>query len=292
MSLALAEPSSAATPAPAPVVTATASGASGSSFYAGMRVLPKAEREAMYAVYGFCRVVDDIADDLCGDRAFRRAELDGWRADLESLYAGGPGGRAAVLAAAVRRFGLAKADFLAVVDGMQMDVDADIRAPPTALLDLYVDRVACAVGRLSVCIFGMDAAPGLELAHHLGRALQLTNILRDLDEDAGIGRLYLPREVLDRAAIAGDDPQAVVNHPRIKHAAAALLATARAEYAAADSVLKRRPRGRLVAPRLMSAVYAQTLERTAALGWTPPRTRVKLGKGELLWLVARRGLFG
>ena len=290
MSLALAEPSP--TAAPTPAVTAAASGASGSSFYAGMRVLPKAEREAMYAVYGFCRIVDDIADDLCGDRAFRRAELDAWRADVESLYAGGQGGRAVILAGAVRRFGLGKADVLAVVDGMQMDVDADIRAPAMAVLDLYVDRVACAVGRLSVRIFGMDEAPGLELAHHLGRALQLTNILRDLDEDAAMGRLYLPREALDRAGIAGDDPSAVVNHPRIERAAQELLATARAEYAAADGVLKRRPRGRLVAPRLMSAVYGRTLERTAALGWAPPRTRVKLGKGELLWLVARRGLFG
>ena len=187
-----------------------ASGASGSSFYAGMRVLPKPERAAMYAVYGFCRIVDDIADDLHGDRASRRAELDAWRADLESLYAGGEPGRAAFLAGPVRRFGLAKADFLAVLDGMQMDVDADIRAPSAALLDLYIDRVASAVGRLSVRVFGMDEAPGLKLAHHLGRALQLTNILRDFDEDAAIGRLYAPREALDRAGIAGEDPVTVV----------------------------------------------------------------------------------
>src|SRR5579875_3276186 len=155
--------------------TAAASGASGSSFYAGMRVLPKSQREGMYAVYGFCRIVDDIADDLQGSRADRRAELDGWRADLDALYAGRPGGRAAFLAEPVRRFGLRQADFLAVVDGMQMDVDADIRAPSQPLLNLYIDRVACAVGRLSVKVFGMDEEPGLRLAHHLGRALQLTN---------------------------------------------------------------------------------------------------------------------
>ena len=269
---------------------AASSGASGSSFYAGMRVLPKAERAAMYAVYGFCRIVDDIADDLGGDRRSRRAELDAWRADLESLYAGGPAGRAAFLAEAVRRFDLRKADFLAVVDGMQMDVDADICAPSAAVLDLYVDRVASAVGRLSVKVFGMDEAPGLELAHHLGRALQLTNILRDFDEDAAIGRLYLPREVLDRAGIPGDDPVVVVNHARIDRAARELLAQARKHYAAADRVLAARPRGRLLAPRLMSAVYARTLDRTAAAGWTPPRTRVKVGKAELLWLVARQVL--
>jgi presqualene diphosphate synthase len=271
--------------------SADASGASGSSFYAGMRVLPKAERAGMYAVYGFCRAVDDIADDMGGDRASRRAELDGWRADLDSLYAGGPSGRAAFLAETVRRFGLRQADFVAVIDGMQMDVDADIRAPSETVLDLYVDRVACAVGRLSVRVFGMDEQPGLELAHHLGRALQFTNILRDFDEDAAIGRLYIPREALDRAGIPGDEPRAVVDHPRIEQAAHELLAVARAEYAAADEVMRRRPRGRLIAPRLMSAVYGKTLDRTAALGWAPPRSRVKLKKAELLWLVARRGLF-
>ena len=86
---------------------------------------------------------------------------------------------------------------------MEMDVAADIRAPDLATLDLYCDRVAVAVGRLSTRVFGMEEAPGGELAHHLGRALQLTNILRDLDEDAAIGRLYLPRELLVQAGIAG-----------------------------------------------------------------------------------------
>ncbi len=277
MSVAIGDPAEA---------SAEATGASGSSFYAGMRVLPKAERQAMYAVYGFCRIVDDIADDLQGDRASRRAELEAWRMDLAALYAGRDGGRAGFLAPAVRRFGLRQTDFLAVVDGMQMDVDADIRAPSTAVLDLYVDRVACAVGRLSVRVFGMDEQPGLELAHHLGRALQLTNILRDFDEDAAIGRLYVPRETLDRVGVSGDDPKAVVADARIDRAARELLEQARAHYAAADRVLAARPRGRLLAPRLMSAVYARTLQRTAAAGWAPPRTRVKVGKAELLWLVA------
>jgi squalene synthase HpnD len=272
--------------------TAEQSGASGSSFYAGMRVLPKAEREAMYAIYGFCRVVDDIADDLQGDRATRTAELNAWRADLDSLYAGGPAGRAAFLVPAVKQFHPNKADFVAVIDGMQMDVDADIRTPDYATLDLYIDRVACAVGRLSVKVFGMEEQPGLDLAHHLGRALQLTNILRDFDEDAAIGRLYIPRETLDRAGIPGDDPHTVVNHANIDKAARELLALARQAYAEADRVLGKKPRGRLLAPRLMSAVYGKTLDRTAALGWNPPRTRVKVGKGELLWLVLRHGLFG
>ena len=266
--------------------------ASGSSFYAGMRVLPKAEREAMFAVYGFCRQVDDIADDLEGERAERRAGLDAWRADIEALYAGRDPGRAALVAEPVRRFGLRKADFLAVIDGMQMDADEDIRAPAMAKLDLYCDRVASAVGRLSVRIFGMDDGPGEALAHHLGRALQLTNILRDLDEDAGMGRLYLPRELLDAAGMTSSDPVAVVSDPRVDAACRALAAEARKHYAAADEVMSARPRGRLAAPRLMEKVYGRILERTQAAGWAPPRRRVKLAKAELLWILLRHGLLG
>ncbi|HEX4095128.1 MAG TPA: presqualene diphosphate synthase HpnD, partial [Caulobacteraceae bacterium] len=227
--------------------TAEQTQASGSSFYAGMRVLPKAEREAMFAVYGFCRQVDDIADDLQGERAERRAQLDAWRADIEALYAGGDPGRAALVAEPVRRFGLHKADFLAVIDGMQMDADEDIRAPDMAKLDLYCDRVASAVGRLSVRIFGMDDEPGEALATHLGRALQLTNILRDLDEDAGMGRLYLPREFLDQAGITGSAPEAVISDPRVDAAARALAAEARRHYIAAEAVMAARPKGRLAA---------------------------------------------
>jgi phytoene synthase len=273
-------------------VTAEQTQASGSSFYAGMRVLPKAEREAMFAVYGFCRQVDDIADDLQGERADRRAQLDAWRADIEALYAGGDPGRAALVAEPVRRFGLRKADFLAVIDGMQMDADEDIRAPAMAKLDLYCDRVASAVGRLSVRIFGMDPGPGEALATHLGRALQLTNILRDLDEDAEMGRLYLPRELLDQAGITSSDPIAVISDPRVDAAARALAAEARRHYIAAEAVMAARPKGRLAAPRLMGKVYGRILDRTEAAGWAPPRRRVKLAKAELMWILVRHGLLG
>ena len=274
-----------------PVVEAQAQ-ASGSSFYAGMRVLPKAEREAMFAVYAFCRAVDDIADDISGPREARQAGLDAWRADIEALYAGGNPGRADIVARIVPRYDLQKADFLAVIDGMQMDVDADIRAPDLATLDLYCDRVASAVGRLSVRIFGMAEAPGRELAHHLGRALQLTNILRDIDEDARIGRLYLPRELLDEAGIASVDPDAVIADPRVDLACRALARHAQEHYRAADAVMAKRPAGRLAAPRLMGAVYSKILSKTAAAGWAAPRARARIGKGELLWIVLRRGLLG
>jgi len=266
--------------------------AAGSSFYAGMRVLPKAEREAMFVVYAFCRAVDDIADDMEGPRDERATALAGWRKDIEALYAGEDPGRAALVADIVPRYGLSKADFLAVIDGMQMDVDQDIRAPDMRTLDLYCDRVASAVGRLSVRIFGMDEHPGIELARHLGRALQLTNILRDIDEDAEIGRLYLPRELLRSAGIETDEPTIVVADPRVDGACRELAELAHQHYAAADRVMAARPKGRLAAPRLMGAVYSRILRKTEAVGWAPPRVRAKIGKGELLWVVLRRGLFG
>ena len=175
---------------------------------------------------------------------------------------------------------------------MQMDVDEDIRAPEMARLDLYCDRVASAVGRLSVRIFGMQEQPGLDLAHHLGRALQLTNILRDLDEDAGLGRLYLPRELLIDAGIETTDPASAVDDPRIDQTCRALAARAHEHYRAARAVMALRPQGKLAAPRLMDAAYSRILERTQQAGWAPPRARARLGKGELLWILVRRGLLG
>ena len=275
---------------PAQLQGSGAGPASGSSFYAGMRVLPKAEREAMYAIYGFCRAVDDVADDQGGDRASRAAELDGWRADLDSLYAGGLPGRAASVAEAVRRFALDRADFEAVIDGMAMDVARDIRWPPAAELDLYCDRVASAVGRLSVKVFGMEPAPGRALAFHLGRALQLTNILRDIDEDAGIGRVYLPREALEGAGIALTSPAEVVADPRVDVVARALAAEADGHYAEARSILATRPRGHLIAPRLMAAAYGKVLDRMRAAGWKPPRARVRVSKLGLVWTALRLSL--
>ena len=269
------------------VAAPPAAQAGGSSFYAGMRLLPKAEREAMYAIYAFCRAVDDIADDQQGDPAGRAAALDQWRRDLDALYAGGDAGQARIVAEAVERFALDRADFEAVIDGMAMDVARDIRWPTIDELDLYCDRVASAVGRLSVRVFGMPRAPGIELAHHLGRALQLTNILRDIDEDAAIGRVYLPIEALQGAGITPTNPTAVAADPRIDQAVRPLAARARDHYRAADAILAARPAGHLLAPRLMEAVYAKLLTRMETVGWAPQRQRVRVSKPALLWTVAR-----
>jgi phytoene synthase len=245
----------------------------------------------MYAVYAFCRAVDDIADDEIGDRPVRAAALEAWRADIESLYAGGDAGQAALVAEAVRRFALDKADFLAVIDGMAMDVAEDVRFPPMAELDLYCDRVASAVGRLSVKIFGMEEETGIALAHHLGLALQFTNILRDVDEDAAIGRVYLPLEPLQAAGIPLGDPFSVVGDVRVDAAARVLAARAHEHFKAAEAILAKRPRGHLLAPRLMAAVYAPILVRMEAMGWAPPRERIKVNKAALLFTVLRLSLF-
>jgi phytoene synthase len=272
----------AATPTPA-----AAPAAAKSSFYAGMRVLPKAEREAMYGIYAFCRAVDDIADDQQGAPADRQAALDRWTRDLDDLYAGGSGGQAAYLGPAVERFGLARVDFQAVIDGMAMDVARNIVCPSAAELDLYCDRVASAVGRLSVRVFGMEPAPGRDLAHHLGRALQLTNILRDLDEDAAIGRLYLPREGIAAAGIAQTGIAPILADPRIDRVCRGVAAQAQAHFEASRAILGTHRQGHLIAPRLMAAAYAELLRRMTRAGWAAPRARVRHNRLALFFTLLR-----
>jgi len=269
---------------------APASTAARSSFYLAMRILAAEQRQAMYAVYAFCRAVDDIADDG-GPRPERLAMLERWRADLAQLYAGG--GSTALtqgLAVPVRRFGLRQEDFLAIIDGMAMDVRRDIRAPDWEALDLYCDRVASAVGRLSVRIFGVEEDKGRELSHHLGRALQMTNILRDLDQDAKLGRLYLPKEALAEAGITAKDIGTVLAHPALGDACAAVVARARGHFEQASAVMATCRRDTVRSPRVMASVYRALLERLVARGWTAPREEVPPSKLQFLWAVMRHGL--
>jgi phytoene synthase len=260
--------------------------AAGSSFYAAMRILPRAQRAAMFEIYAFCRAVDDIADsDL--PRPERRARLARWRSDIDALYAGTPPKKLVGLAKTARNFSLAREDFLAVINGMEMDAREDIRAPDFQTLDLYCDRVASAVGRLSVRIFGMSREDGTLLAHHLGRALQLTNILRDLDEDAGVGRLYLPREALREAGIHTIDPDAVLAHPALGTACAVVVVRVREHFAEAEKVMARSRRRSVRAPRIMGEVYRLLLDGMVARGWAPPRERGRVARVRLLWILLR-----
>ena len=276
----------------APAAKAVKKKASGSSFYIAMRLMPAEERDAMFAIYAFCRKVDDIADDGVGTRAQRHEKLEQWRSALRGLYTGTISQQVRFLAPAVAQYGLRLEDFLTVLDGMDMDVAEDIVAPDLATLDLYCDRVASAVGRLSIKVFGMDEGPGFELAHHLGRALQLTNILRDVDEDAAIGRLYLPREYLEAMDCCRQmDPAAIIAKPEIDAVCRRVATLAHHHYDEAQRILSARPRGRIKTPRLMGAVYSEVLRASEAQGFAPPRHRVSLPKSRLLSLVLRQGLF-
>jgi len=263
--------------------------AAGTSFYRGMRVLPPERRHAMYAIYAFCRIVDDIADEP-GELAEKLSRLAAWRERIAGLYHGeadGPVTR--VLVVAVRRFGLRLDDFVAVVDGMQMDAESVIAAPDLATLDLYCDRVAAAVGRLSVRAFG-DASPAADrVARALGRALQLTNILRDLREDAGRGRLYLPREYLDMAGVP-HDPEAALAAPRLGEVCARVAARAHEYFAAAQVAMAECDRRAMKPARLMGATYAAVLSRLEQRGWSRLDERAGLPGWQKLWLALRYGL--
>jgi phytoene/squalene synthetase len=166
-------------------------------------------------------------------------------------------------------------------------VKGPIRAPDLATLDLYCDRVASAVGRLSVRVFGMERSDGLALAHHLGRALQLTNILRDLDEDAAIGRLYLPKEMLLDAGITSDDPDEVLAHPALGKACAPIVARAEKHFDEADAIMARSPRKAVKAPRIMAAAYRPRLAMMVERGWNAPRQKVGLSRAQFVWILLR-----
>ncbi len=261
-----------------------------SSFYWPMRLLPPARREAMFAIYAFCREVDDIAD---GDAA-ADAKLDGlatWREEIDAVFAGAPhslAGRG--LVTPVRRYALDREHFTDIIDGLEMDVMAVMRGPPLATLELYCYRVAGAVGLLSIKVFGAAGEGARAFALSLGQALQLTNILRDLAEDAGAGRLYLPGEMLAAAGIAGDDPEKAIRHPAIATVCDQLAALARRRF---DEAARARSRtdARALRPALvMMAMYGRLLERLCARGWDDLDRAVRLGRREKLWLALRHGL--
>jgi len=264
---------------------------SGTSFFWSMRLMPPDRRAAMFAVYAFCREIDDIADGDLPAPA-KRAALDEWRSEIDRVYGGAPRGPIArALVEPARRFGLARSDFIALIDGMQMDADGPIVAPDWPTLRLYCARVAGAVGLLSVRIYGIPEELGRPLADSLGEAVQLTNILRDLDEDGAIGRLYLPAEALARHGVTARPVEAALADPAIAAVAAEVADAARARFVEARALLARVDRRAARPVRIIAAVYERLFDRLLDTGFAPPRRRVKLGKGERLWLALRYGLF-
>ncbi len=250
------------------------SGARKSSFYWAMRLMPRAKRRAMFAVYGWCRLVDDIADaDLPAGE--RRAGLDAARRDLDRLFAADDGSG---LARAIQDHRLERAWFDMVLDGLGTDIAAPLTAPGMADLDLYCRRVAGAPGRMAIAIFGCEEPEAADFAFAAGAALQLTNILRDVREDAERGRLYLPHEALAAAGISGDDPRAVIADPRLAAAKAWLSDRARRHYDAAEALAKRCDR-RLWPGLAMLRLYRRLFDRQ------PREERPRLGTLEALGIV-------
>lgn len=252
------------------------------SFAQGMRILPPARRRGMWALYAFARVIDDIADEDW-PAAEKHRLLDAWRGEIGALYDGRP--RSAVglaLAEPVARWDLPQAEFREMIDGMQMDADGPIIAPPMATLRRYTRRVAGAVGLLSMRIFGAWRGEVSDrFALHLGDAFQLTNILRDVEEDAGTGRLYLPREGLERHGVPAD-PEAAAAHPGLPAVCAELGRLARAEFEAARALIPAHNRIALAPALLMMGVYAAYLARMEAAGFRRDAA-VRLSGPEKLW---------
>jgi phytoene synthase len=264
--------------------------AAGTSFFHGMRMLAPDRRHAMYAIYAFCRIVDDIADEDAPLEE-KRLRLAAWRSNIAGLYldrAEGPVTR--VLAAAVARFQLQAEDFLAVIDGMETDAETVMVAPDMATLDLYCDRVASAVGRLSVRAFG-DASPAADaVAYALGRALQLTNILRDIKEDAERGRVYLPAEYLRDAGVPAD-PVALLTSAGLPAVCDRLAGLAHLYFRQARAAMAECDPKAMKPARLMGATYDSVLSVLERRGWQRLDERVSLPKWKKLWLACRYGLF-
>jgi len=262
----------------------------GSSFYWALRLMPLKRREAMFRVYAFCREVDDIADGT-DDAASKMARLQTWRSDVESLFGdGAPAPAIACLKPVVDEYGLDQTDLLAVIDGMQTDAHEVVRMTDEAAFDLYMDRVASAVGRLSDKVFGLSGPHAENLAHHLGRALQITNILRDLDEDAARNRLYLPLSLLRAHAIETDGPHAVLAHARLGGVLSALAERAHGHFGGARAALAQLDKSKTRPARMMMAVYFRLLQKLQARGLDQVHTRVRLNKLEKLWLILRHGV--
>ena len=264
--------------------------ASGTSFYWAMRLLPRAKREAMYAVYAFCRVVDDIADDP-GTPVEKLDRLADWRVEIERLYSGRPTNPVSLaLTDATEQFGMRKETFLAVIEGMEIDSADRVRMDTIGALEDYCDRVACAVGRLSNRVFGVDDVLGEPVAVSLGQALQLTNILRDLSEDASLDRLYVPNDMLLAYDIPWADAKRTLSHPRFGEVCHELATIALQRYDEAAAALSVCDRRNMRPACLMLQNYRRVLDKLVQRGWKKLDEPVSLGKGQKVWILLRYGL--
>jgi phytoene synthase len=252
-------------------------------------LLPKAKRQGMTALYAFCREVDDVADDESAPVEQRRAALAAWRDDIARACSGGapqfPVNRELQPIIAAHKLPFALFDEL--IRGVEMDLDIK-RYETCEHLEQYCYRVASVVGLLSIEIFGYKNPACREYAQHLGQALQLTNILRDVRTDAERGRIYLPLEELARFKVSPDEILRFEYSERFRQLAAAVAARARHFYQLARQTLPREDRRAMAAAELMGSVYWRLLRKLEARQFDvfgPRPTR--LSKGQKLLLILR-----
>jgi phytoene synthase len=264
---------------------------SGSSFYWAIRLLPRHKRSAMYAIYAFCRLVDDIADGD-DDIEAKNLGLRLWKQNIEKLFNGTPVEPISeALHIHIDKFGLQQKDFDAVIDGMLMDAVPALQIRDMDELVLYCDRVACSVGRMSVAVFEIEHGIGAELAKALGLALQLTNILRDVGEDWERDHIYLPADLLRAEGVdLGDllNPQfnaglaAVCDH---------IAEMAALQFQDAERLINSCDRSRVRPALIMKNVYQRLFLRILDRGWGRPHERVALSKFEKSALILKSTLF-
>jgi 15-cis-phytoene synthase len=259
---------------------------SGSSFYYSFRLLPPPRRTAISALYAYCREVDDAVDEV-PDPGVARVKLAWWRTEVDAIFTGTPQHPVALaLAKAVERYSLAQSNLLTVIDGMQMDLEK-ARYVDFAELETYCDRVAGVVGLMSASIFGYEDASTLVYARKLGVAFQLTNIIRDVGEDARRGRIYLPQDELARFGVAPSDVLRAHSSPAFVELMRFQTERARAWYDSALAALPARDRRAQRAGLAMAAIYRTLLDEIARDGYQVLDRRIALTPLRKLWIATR-----
>ena len=261
----------------------------GANFSLGFRLLPAAKLRAVYAAYAACRIPDDIVDEAGPEVAATELErrLDGWREEVERTYGGTPGTVAtAALAEVLPEFPIPKAALLGLVEGCRMDLERR-RYRTFADLERYCELVAVTISDISLAIFGALRPEAAAAGRHLAMALQLTNIARDVGEDLGRGRIYLPQDELARFGVAEPDLEAGRVDTR---AYAALMAfecgRAREHFRAANPLPAMLEAGSRPAVRVMGGVYRRVLDRVAADPAAAFRRRTELPRRQRLAAIA------
>jgi phytoene synthase len=262
---------------------------SGSSFTSSFRILSPERREAMTVLYAYCREVDDVVDE-CSDANVARTTLNWWRNEVVAIYDGKPTHPVCqALIPVVQRFKLPQEHLLEIIDGMEMDLDqpryADFKS-----LQLYCYRVASVVGLLSAEIFGYTDRETLKYAHDLGIAFQLTNIIRDVGEDARRNRIYLPMDEMQQFGVTAADILNARESDNFQKLMAFQIERARRYYQQAFDHLPATDRKAQRAGLIMAAIYRAVLDEVERSGCHMLKERVSLGPAYKLWLAIKAWL--